>query len=65
MTAGNGICGERPVPFLPGLIPTLERHSYLALFGEVCQHVLALSPTTADRLLRQPQGMATASQASS
>ncbi len=28
-TAANGICGKRLVPFLPELIPTLERHGHL------------------------------------
>jgi len=61
-TAANGICGKRLVPFLPELIPTLERHGYLSLSEEVRQQVLALSPATADRLLqplRQPHGLTT------
>ena len=61
-TAANGICGKRLVPFLPELIPTLERHGHLTLTEEVRQQVLALSPATADRLLRplrQPHGQTT------
>ncbi len=34
-TASNGICGKRLVPFLPELIPTLERHGHLNLSDEV------------------------------
>src|SRR5919197_5384426 len=61
-TAANGICGKRLVPFLPELIPTLERHGHLSLSEEVRQQLLALSPATADRLLqplRQPRGLTT------
>ena len=61
-TAANGICGKRLVPFLPELIPTLERHGHLSLSDEVRQQLLALSPATADRLLqplRQPRGLTT------
>lgn len=61
-TAANGICGKRLVPFLPELIPTLERHGHLSLSDAVRQQVLSLSPATADRLLkplRQPHGLTT------
>jgi hypothetical protein len=50
--AANQICGKRLVPFLPELVPTLERHGYLVLTAAVREHLLALSPATADRLLR-------------
>src|ERR671939_166815 len=42
-TAANGICGKRLVPFLPELIPTLERHGHLSLSEEVRQQLLAIS----------------------
>ena len=61
-TAANGICGKRLVPFLPELIPTLERHGHLSLTHEVREQLLTLSPATADRLLaplRQPHGLTT------
>ncbi len=61
-TAANGICGKRLVPFLSELIPTLERHGHLSLSEEVRRQLLALSPATADRLLRplrQPHGLTT------
>jgi hypothetical protein len=61
-TAANGICGKRLVPFLPELIPTLERHGHLTLPDEVRKQLLTLSPATADRLLapvRQPHGLTT------
>src|SRR5215472_2034381 len=48
-TAANGICGKRLVPFLPELIPTLERHGHLSLTDEVREQLLAFSPATADR----------------
>src|SRR5919199_11808 len=60
--AANGICGKRLVPFLPELIPTLERHGHLSLTHEVREQLLTLSPATADRLLaplRQPRGLTT------
>ena len=61
-TAANGICGKRLVPFLPELVPTLERHGHLTLSDEVRRQLLTLSPATADRLLaplRQPHGLTT------
>jgi len=60
--AANAICGKRLAPFLPELIPTLERHGHLTLTDEVRKALLTLSPATADRLLapvRQPHGMTT------
>ncbi len=50
--AANGICAKRLVPFLPELVPALERHGHLTLTDEVRTQVLALSSATADRLLR-------------
>jgi hypothetical protein len=61
-TAANGICGKRLVPFLPELIPTLERHRHLELTDGVREQLLTLSAATADRLLaplRQPHGVTT------
>jgi hypothetical protein len=51
-TAANTICSKRLVPFLPELVPTLERHGHLQLTAEVRALLLALRPATADRLLR-------------
>jgi hypothetical protein len=50
--AVNQICGKRLVPFLPELVPTLERHGHLVVSEEVRTQLLTLSPATADRLLR-------------
>jgi hypothetical protein len=61
-SAANEICSKRLVPFLPELVPTLERHGHLQLTAEVRTLLLALSPATADRLLqpvRQPHGIST------
>jgi hypothetical protein len=61
-TAANEICTKRLVPFLPELVPVLERHGHLELTPEVRTLLLALSPATADRLLRplrQPHGLST------
>jgi hypothetical protein len=63
--ATNYICGKRLVPFLPELIPVMERHGYLALTDEVREQLLSVSPATADRLLRpyrqkiSPRGIGT------
>jgi hypothetical protein len=61
-SAANGICAKRLVPFLPELIPTLERHGHLVVTDTVRGQLLALSPATVDRLLRplrQPHGLST------
>ncbi len=64
-TAANRICAKRLVPFLPELVPVLERHGHLALTDPVRERLLALSPATADRILRPyrerdaPHGMTT------
>jgi hypothetical protein len=50
------------VPFLPELIPTLERHGHLVVTDEVREQLLTLSAATVDRLLRplrQPHGLST------
>ena len=51
-TAANRICAKRLVPFLPELVPVLERHGHLTLTDMVRDQLLALSPGTADRILR-------------
>jgi len=48
----NGICSKRLVPYLPELVAVLERQGELRLNGETKHLLLALSPATADRLLR-------------
>jgi hypothetical protein len=61
-SAANGICAKRLVPFLPELVPTLERHGHLVITNEVRAQLLELSPATVDRLLRplrQPHGLST------
>jgi hypothetical protein len=64
-SAANGICAKRLVPFLPELIPALERHGHLRLDDEVRALLFVLSPATADRLLRparqaaNPHGLST------
>jgi len=63
--AANCICGKRLVPALPAFVAALERHGELHLAADTRQRLLALSPATADRLLRrsrlglQPHGLAT------
>ena len=47
----NCICAKRLVPFLPELLPSLERHGHLQLSEEVRALLLAISPATADRIL--------------
>jgi hypothetical protein len=58
--AANSICSKRLVPFLPELIPVLERYGHLLVSNEVRAQLLSLSPATADRLLqpfRQRDGL--------
>jgi hypothetical protein len=64
-TATNCIGSRRLVPFLPKLVPLLERHGHLTLTDAVRTQLLAISPATADRLLQharaapQPRGIST------
>lgn len=61
-SAVNGICAKRLVPFLPELVPSLERHGHLVVTDDVRTLLLAVSPATADRLLRpirRPHGLST------
>lgn len=64
-SAANGICGKRLAPFLPELVPSLERHGHLTLSTEARSQLLAISAATVDRLLRplreqgRPRGIAT------
>ena len=63
--AANYVCAKRLVPFLPDLVPALERHGHLTLSAEARTDLMRLSPATADRLLRavrmrdQPRGITT------
>lgn len=51
-TAANHICAKRLIPFLPTLVESLERHGHLHLSQECRTQLLAMSPATADRILR-------------
>ncbi len=63
--AANFICAKRLVPFLPELVPSLERHGHLQLTDDVRAQLLTISPATADRILRarrqgeHPKGIST------
>lgn len=62
--AANQICSKRLTPFLPEFIETLERFGHLNISSEVKEKLLAVSPATIDRLLKQerarhPRGRAT------
>jgi hypothetical protein len=46
------ICAKRLVPYLPTLIGFLERQGHLRLSEESRSHLLSMSVTTAERLLR-------------
>lgn len=64
-SAANGICAKRLTPFLPELVPALERHGHLVLAADDRAQLLGISAATADRLLRphrernQPHGLST------
>src|SRR6266581_1602084 len=51
-TAANHICAKRLVPFLPTLVPSLERHGHVHLSEQGRADLLAMSPATADRILQ-------------
>ena len=51
-TAANHICAKRLIPFLPALVESLERHGHLQLSEPARTQLLAMSPATADRILR-------------
>lgn len=63
--ATNFVGAKRLVPFLPKLVPLLERHGHLTLSDQLRTQLLTLSPATADRLLQQartagqPRGLST------
>jgi hypothetical protein len=63
--ATNFVGAKRLVPFLPTLVPILERHGHLTLTEAVRTQLLTLSAATADRLLQraraagQPRGVST------
>jgi hypothetical protein len=63
--ASNFVGPRRLVPFLPKLVPILERHGHLSLTDDVRDQLLSLSCATADRLLQparaagQPRGVST------
>lgn len=47
----NRICSKRLVPFLPEMVSVLERYGHLSLSDDVRARLLAISPSTVDRLL--------------
>jgi len=49
----NQICSKRLVPFLPELVPIMERLGHLQLATNIREHVLNISPATVDRLLKK------------
>lgn len=46
------ICSKRLGPFIPRLVPILERHGEIDLSPEIRSQLLRLSPATIDRLLK-------------
>ncbi len=48
----NHVCGKRLAPFLPELIPTMERHGHLSLFDRTRARLPMQSTATADRIFR-------------
>ena len=51
--ASNQLCSKRLVPFLPELVPALERHGHLSVSDETRTTLLGISPATTDRLLSE------------
>jgi hypothetical protein len=56
--AADRICAKRLVPFLPLLVPSLERHGHLVVDAEVRAQLLTISSATAERLLRSARAPA-------
>jgi hypothetical protein len=50
--AARYICAKRLIPFLPTLVGFLEQQGHLRLNEESRRHLLSMSVTTAERLLR-------------
>lgn len=48
----DGLCGKLLAPLLPTLVAALDRHGELTLAPKVREALLAISPSTIDRLLR-------------
>jgi site-specific recombinase XerD len=62
--AADYICAKRLVPFLPTLVPSLERHGHLQISEAHRGELLTMSSATAERLLRtqrkpRPHGIST------
>lgn len=51
-TGLNFICGKRLKPFLPDVLPNLEKHNVVALSDDDRQLLLSMSAATMDRLLK-------------
>ena len=51
--SANQICSKRLVPFLPELVPILERRGHLQLPVPIRKQVLNISASTVDRLLKK------------
>jgi hypothetical protein len=51
--AANFICAKRLIPFLPELIPAMERHGQLCVDAQTREKLLSMSSATADRLLKR------------
>jgi hypothetical protein len=49
--ATDHLCGKRLAPFLPELVPILERHQELVVSSTVRTQLLSISAATVDRLL--------------
>jgi len=62
--ATRSICAKRLIPFLPSLVPSLERCGYLQLNEEQRRQLLTVSSATAEQFLRTqrkptPRGLST------
>ena len=49
----NYVCGKRLVPFLPELIPAMERHGHLSLSDDTRVRLLEMNPATVDPIFRR------------
>jgi hypothetical protein len=57
--ASDRICGKRLQPLLAPLIEAMERHGHAGISGSAREQLLAMSPATIDRALRETKISAT------
>ena len=55
--ASDRVCGKRLGALLPTLVPALEHHGHLTIDSATRGKLMAISPASIDRLLREARGL--------